>query len=225
MTISNKGSEVVRCYGITQDPSDENYMLVINKMDTTLRDYLQQNHAQLTWEERITIIFSMITSLYRIHKENAIHRNLHSGNILYSNNNQSFVISDFEFCGPADNPSSSIYGNLPYIAPEVISGKEHTFASDIYSIGMIIWEILSGQPPFMNFEHDYNLAMNIINGTRPKILSGTPLEFKSLMEQCWNTNPLERPTIDVLFDKIENLRKNNSPQSLPGSQNASDGKF
>ncbi|RGB42771.1 kinase-like domain-containing protein [Rhizophagus diaphanus] len=63
-------------------------------------------------------------------------------------------ISDLGFCGPADKPLNSIYGNLPYIAPEVISGKETSFASDIYSIGMLMWEISSGQPPFINFENE-----------------------------------------------------------------------
>ncbi|RGB33873.1 kinase-like domain-containing protein, partial [Rhizophagus diaphanus] len=59
-------------------------------------------------------------------------------------------VSDLGFCEPADKPSTSIYGNLPYIAPEVITGREYTFASDIYSIGMLMWDISSGQPPFYN---------------------------------------------------------------------------
>ncbi|RGB28060.1 hypothetical protein C1646_768308, partial [Rhizophagus diaphanus] len=52
--------------------------------------------------------------------EKAIHRDLHSGNILYSQFNNSWCVSDLGFCGPADKSSTSIYGNLPYIAPEVI---------------------------------------------------------------------------------------------------------
>ena len=44
---------------------------------------------------------------------------------------------------------------------------------------MLMWEISSGQPPFINYEHDYDLAMNIINGIRPKIVPGTPLKYKS----------------------------------------------
>ncbi|PKC59202.1 hypothetical protein RhiirA1_469798 [Rhizophagus irregularis] len=93
-------------------------------------------------------------------------------------------ISDFGFCGPADKPLKSIYGNLLYIAPEVIIGKEQTFKSDIHSIAMFMLEISSGQPPFTNYEHNYDLAMNIVNGIRPKIVSGTPLEYKNLMKQC-----------------------------------------
>ena len=82
----------------------------------------------------------IVKKLYFIHKENAIHRDLHSGNILYSQFQNNWRISDLGFCGPADKSPNSIYGNLPYIAPEVISGKETTFKSDIYSIGMLMWE-------------------------------------------------------------------------------------
>ncbi|RGB40858.1 kinase-like domain-containing protein, partial [Rhizophagus diaphanus] len=96
------------------------------------------------------IAYRIICALYEIHRDNAIHRDLHSENILYSQFGDFWYISDFGFCGPADKPLKSIYGNLPYIAPEVIIGKEYTFASDIYSFGILMWEISSGQTPFNN---------------------------------------------------------------------------
>ena len=194
---------IVKCYGLTQDPSNGNYMLVMLKMDIDLRKYLQQNHNQLTWKERIKITDIIIRQLYWIHSENAIHRDLHSGNILYSQFNDDWYIGDLGFCGPADKSQKSIYGNLPYIAPEVISEREYTFKSDIYSIAMLMWEISSGRPPFDNYEHDYDLAMNIISGIRPRVVSGTPLKYKSLMEQCWDADPLKRPDIDTLWVKME----------------------
>ncbi|PKY58339.1 kinase-like protein, partial [Rhizophagus irregularis] len=173
-------------------------------MDTDLRKYLQQNHNQFTWKERIQIITGIIVALEKIHNENAIHRDLHSGNILFRFGGI-FNISDLGFCGPADKPLKSIYGNLPYIAPEVIIGKEQTFKSDIYSIAMLMWEISSGQPPFNNYEHDYDLAMNIVNGIRPKIVPGTPLEYKNLMKQCWDADPSKRPDIFTLVNKTREI--------------------
>ncbi|GES75010.1 kinase-like domain-containing protein [Rhizophagus clarus] len=83
LTISNKWPDIVQCFGLTQEPLNRNYMLVMNKMDMDLRKYLQQNHNQLSWKERMQIIISIILALTRIHKENAIHRDLHSGNILF----------------------------------------------------------------------------------------------------------------------------------------------
>src|SRR5437764_1232632 len=126
-------------------------------------------------------------------------------------------ICDIAFCGPADNPLNSIYGNLPYIAPEVISGEETTFASDIYSIGMLMWEISSGQPPFINHENDYELAMKIVNGMRPKIVPGTPLIYKKLMEQCWDADSTKRPNSKALqneFREINRLYHQNTQNKL-----------
>ncbi|RGB41338.1 kinase-like domain-containing protein, partial [Rhizophagus diaphanus] len=148
--------------------------------------------------ERTQIIFDIIFALSKIHNENAIHRDLHSGNILFNQTDPRFFISDLGFCGPIDKLSKSVYGNLPYIAPEVIAGREYTFKSDIYSIAMIMWEISSGQPPFINHEHNYYLAMNIINGIRPRIVPGTPLKYKKLMKQCWDADPSKRPDIYTL---------------------------
>ncbi|CAB4435857.1 unnamed protein product [Rhizophagus irregularis] len=138
LTISNKYAEIVQCFGLTQNPSNGNYMIVMNKKDVNLREYLQQNHDQFIWIEKIRITFLIINAFYCIHKENSIHRDLHSGNVLYSKLNNSWYISDLGFCGPANKSSTCIYGNLPYIAPEVINGKEYTFKSDIYSIAMLM---------------------------------------------------------------------------------------
>ncbi|POG82749.1 kinase-like domain-containing protein [Rhizophagus irregularis DAOM 181602=DAOM 197198] len=168
-----------------------------------LRKYLQQNYHKITWKKRIEIAYFIIESLSQIQDENAIHRDLHSGNILLLQID--YFISDLGFCGPADKPLNSIYGNLPYIAPEVISGKETTFKSDIYSIAMLMWEISSGQSPFINFEHDCDLALKIINGMRPRVIPGTPLEYKRLMEQCWNADPTKRPDINHLNYEIREL--------------------
>jgi serine/threonine protein kinase len=179
-------------------------MLVMNRMDINLREYLQQNHNKLTWKQRMQIINSILFAVFNIHNENAIHRDLHSGNIMFSQYNQRFYIGDLGLCGPANIPLDSIYGNLSYIAPEVIVKKKYSFASDIYSIGMLMWEILSGQPPFIN-KRNYNLVIKIINGMRPKIIPGTPLVYKELMEQCWDANPEKRPDINLLYNKINYL--------------------
>ncbi|RIA80097.1 kinase-like domain-containing protein, partial [Glomus cerebriforme] len=181
--------------------------LTISNKWADLRNYLQKYHNQLIWKKIVKIVVDIIDTLLRIHNEKAIHRDLHSGNILYLQDYDCWYISDFGFCGPADKPLGSIYGNLPYIAPEVMNGKEYTFASDIYSIGMLMWEISSGQPPFSNYENDYDLVFKIINGMRPKVVKGTPLEYKNLMVQCWNADPLKRPDINTLYDIIIKLNK------------------
>ncbi|PKK73202.1 hypothetical protein RhiirC2_679453, partial [Rhizophagus irregularis] len=80
-----------------------------------------------------------------------------------------------------------------------------------------MWEISSGQPPFINYEHDNDLAVNIINGIRPKIVPETPLEYKDLMKECWDSDPSKRPDAYTLLKKIEKINFD--------YQNMSDGLF
>jgi serine/threonine protein kinase len=202
-------------------------MLVMIEMTMDLRKYIQQNHNQLTWKEKIRIAYKITSVLYYIHFEKAIHRDLHSGNVLFNQIDQSFDLSDLGFCGPADKPLNNIYGNLPYIAPEVIVENKTTFASDIYSIGMLMWEISSGHPPFVN-KHNYDLAIKIINGMRPRIIPGTPLAYKELMKQCWDADPTKRPDINILYRKIIDMRKSsyqNEDQLINNNTNVNNSQF
>ena len=82
-----------------------------------------------------------------------MHCDLHSGNILVQGGG--CFITDLGLCGPVDDESSNkIYGITPYIAPEVLRrNKKNTKESDIYSIGMLMWEIFSGHPPFNDQAH------------------------------------------------------------------------
>jgi tRNA A-37 threonylcarbamoyl transferase component Bud32 len=70
-------------------------MLVMNKLEMDLRTYLKQNHNKLMWKKKIEIAHNIIYTIYRIHSENAIHRDLHSGNILFEYT-QKFRISDVD---------------------------------------------------------------------------------------------------------------------------------
>src|ERR1044071_3202500 len=79
-----------------------------------------------------------------------------------------------------------------------------------------MWEISSGQTPFINYEHENDIVMNVINGIRPKIVPGTPLEYKNLMKECWDADPLKRPVSNALDIKMRriNLYYQNMPDEL-----------
>jgi serine/threonine protein kinase len=190
-------------------------MLVMMKLDVDLCNYLQQNQNHLSWKKKIKIICNVINALNNIHEENAVHRDLHSGNILYNRYSDYWLISDLGFCGPVDKPLNSTYGKLPYIAPEAIFENEYTFASDIYSIGILMWEISSGKSPFVdyenNYENEYDLTMKIIRGMRPKVVPETPLKYEELMKQCWDADPTKRPDIKMLSNKINDMNRSYYP--------------
>ncbi|PKY56114.1 hypothetical protein RhiirA4_348643, partial [Rhizophagus irregularis] len=70
---------------------------------------------------------------------------------------------------------------------------------------MLMWEISFGQPPFMDYEDEHILVYNIIDGIRPKIVPGTPLEYKNLMKECWDADPLKRPDANALNLDYQNM--------------------
>ncbi len=71
--------------------------------------------------------------------------------------------------------STSIHGILPYIDPKKLGNQEYPLnkKSDVYSIGVLLWEISSGQPPFKG-NQPVTLPMQIIYGSREKVIPGTP---------------------------------------------------
>ncbi|RIB18394.1 kinase-like domain-containing protein, partial [Gigaspora rosea] len=97
----------------------------------------------------------------------------------------------------------TFYGVPPYIAPEIFEGKPYTKKSDIYSLGIIMWEIASGMPPFYDQNMDkYQLPLEIIKGKRPRIINGTPPEYVDLMIKCWDKDPDKRPEAGIIMKKM-----------------------
>src|SRR5437763_3920007 len=116
-------------------------------------------------------------------------------------------ITDLGLCGPvADESSGKIYGIIPYIAPEVLFEEEkNTKESDVYSIGMLMWEIFTGRPPFDDRAHDHHLIFDISEkGLQPPILPEMSDDYAQMMQKCWDMDPSKRPTIRELWDFADN---------------------
>ena len=99
-----------------------------------------------------------------------------------------------------------LYGRIGYMAPEVLRRKLYTKAADVYSFGIILWELTSCQMPFSNHSNVSNntipLILEISKGERPEIVEGTPPAFAKLIQDCWNQDPTLRPTMEEVYKKI-----------------------
>ncbi|CAB4418665.1 unnamed protein product [Rhizophagus irregularis] len=200
---------VVRCFGITKDPKTNDFIMVMKLINGNLRQYLNNNFISLSWKKKLGYLIDIAHGLGDIHNKGLIHRDFHCGNIL-SDFNTIAYITDLGLCQPANvkssqNSNKKIYGILPYVAPEVLRGKEYTQSSDIYGFGIIAYEICTGFPPYYDIAHDDFLAMKICKGLRPKSNYKIPQLFFDLINQCWDAAPLKRPKADELLRLLENL--------------------
>ncbi|MDW3631938.1 MAG: protein kinase [Nitrososphaeraceae archaeon] len=202
----------IQCLGISQDPQTLNYMIVMEFAPLgSLRTYMNDNFNSMTWQDKIKSLWSISKGLYYLHDKNLIHQDFHPGNLLFSNDH-CLNITDLGLCKSANQNtrSNGIYGVLPYVAPEVLHRKDYTMASDIYSFGIVTYELITGIPPYHNIKYDSDLALNICQGLRPKIPSNVPPLLTKLIMECWNAQPDKRPTSKKLFTIINKWRWNNN---------------
>ncbi|GBB88755.1 hypothetical protein RclHR1_15340003 [Rhizophagus clarus] len=232
-SAKSSNSFSIPIYGITQDPETSNYIIVMHYMSLgSLRSNLMIKKYNL--HDKYSNLSEVASSLSALHNCNLVHGDFHSGNLLLQHH-RSVFISDLGLSQPVDKPieSNEIYGVLPYIAPEVLRGNPYTKAADIYSFGIIMWEMTSGIPAFNNIPHDFDLSLDIWQGLRPDTVismefpnddeQDTEVEYLELMKRCWDSDPDKRPVADEI-DKSFDLWKNKHPYDddervlVPGKQ-------
>ena len=185
----SEASNMVPCYGISQDP-EGNYIMVMEYMkDGNLKEYLKNNYRELDFKDKLKYLKEIARGLKDIHHKKLIHRDFHSGNVIVDKNNIdkhiTCRITDLGLCQPVDETDQDkVYGVMPYVAPEVLRNKPYTQASDIYSFSMIMYEILTGYPPYYKCVHDEFLGLKICQGERPKFPIKIPPLLADLIIKC-----------------------------------------
>ncbi|POG58137.1 kinase-like domain-containing protein [Rhizophagus irregularis DAOM 181602=DAOM 197198] len=181
--------------------------------DGNFNQWIKENYEYFIWENKLSALLNIINGIKEIHQKSLVHRDFHTGNILFLSNIDNFgnciSISDMGLCGEVGNiDETKIYGVMPYVAPEVLRGKPYTQAADIYSYGMIMYFVATGKQPFGDCAHDHNLALDICKGVRPEISEPeAPRCYIDLMKKCWDIDKNNRPDIFEIDKLINSFHK------------------
>jgi serine/threonine protein kinase len=97
-------------------------------------------------------------------------------------------------------------GSLRYMAPEVALRKAYNEKVDIYSFGIILWQMVTGSLPFKGVSKAEYMAEVVGAGKRPKLSKDMPLELTSLMSKCWDEDHARRPTGKQIVEMLESVR-------------------
>ncbi|RIB17340.1 kinase-like domain-containing protein [Gigaspora rosea] len=195
-------------YGLTQNTTNNEYLMAFQYANKgSLHKFLLSNFRELNWKSKLNQLLDISKNLEKLHIAEYVHGDFHSGNILqnqYMSGDLISYIADLGLSRKKDETDleDSIYGVLPYVAPEVLIERSYTIASDIYSFGIIMTEVSTGRPPHYDIEYNEILAFKICNGLRPEFAKGTPECYIQLANHCMDANPSNRPTASYILEKL-----------------------
>jgi len=199
---------IVKFFGITKHPLTHDTCIVMQYAENgCLQDYLETRNVSITWLTKYRLAWEIASGLDFIHRENIFHTDLHSRNILIDTDGKA-LITDFGLSKSVNKTiyttKAGLFGVVPYVAPERMQNPTITYnpKCDIYSLGVILWELSSCVIPFEAQLQDVMLAVNIIAGVREKTVPGTAVEYEMLYRRCWDGLPQNRPQMDIVLSEL-----------------------
>ncbi|EXX64221.1 Cdc15p [Rhizophagus irregularis DAOM 197198w] len=220
---------IIHFHGITteiQSNNSKKYLLVMEYANSgTLRNYLSECFENLTWNDKLNLALQLANAISFLHDNEIVHhdlvgftliklgRKIHSNNILVHKN--TIKLTDFGLSKrikESSNIQSKSFEMVVYIDPQNFDVKGDSNKqiqvyslnkkSNIYSIGILLWEISSGYPPFCNKPYNIDLAMEILYGLREKPIPNTREDYAKIYTDCWNNEQDNRPTINQVIAKL-----------------------
>jgi serine/threonine protein kinase len=167
--------------------------------------------------QRIRMLQDVIVGLHWLQAYNIVHRDLKLDNLLVAED-YTVKLTDFGLSIESDGQTYNRFGgNIKYSAPEILRerfvNKNHNYPygerTDVYSFGLIWWQVLTKKNPFMDRPTKYpgkeGLVKFILEGHRPPLPKHWPESLKNIISACWAPLQSKRPSFRQILDKWENL--------------------
>ncbi|KAK1326426.1 Serine/threonine-protein kinase CTR1 [Acorus calamus] len=201
---------VVAFYGVVQDGPGSTLATVTEFMvNGSLRHVLLRKDRYLDRKKRLIIAMDAAFGMEYLHSKNIVHFDLKCDNLLVNLKDPHRPIckvGDFGLSKIKRNTlvSGGVRGTLPWMAPELLNGSSNKVSEkvDVFSFGIVMWEILTGEEPYANMHYGAIIGGIVNNTLRPPIPSLCDAEWRRLMEQCWAPDPVTRPSFTEIARRL-----------------------
>jgi serine/threonine-protein kinase len=175
----------------------------------TLRDAIAA--GQMKMNELLKVGIQIAKGLTAAHRKGIVHRDVKPENIMIAIEGNA-KITDFGLARTgeqsSDFPSRRIYGSLAYMSPEQVRGDQGDYATDIWSFGVVLYEMATGRLPFRG-EYEQMLSYSIGNEQHTAVSalrSDVPLLLEKLIDHCLEKNPSSRfQSVDEIMDELHRI--------------------
>ncbi|EGG21390.1 PKC domain-containing protein [Cavenderia fasciculata] len=139
-----------------------------------------------------------------LHSKGITHRDVKPANFLVKDC-YSVKLIDFGTSKVLDqNLKMTVIGTPVYMAEEVVKGQSYENSADIYSFGIMLWEMFTRKIPFEGM-NEFERINFVLKGGRPTIPDTVPIKLANLIRQCWDSNPSARPTFKQIIDCLVSI--------------------
>nr|PNR62499.1 hypothetical protein PHYPA_000923 [Physcomitrium patens] len=171
-------------------------------------DYLHQQKAVLRIPMLLRVAIDVSKAMNYLHQNKIIHRDLKAANLLMDENE---VVKVADFGVARVQAQSGIMtaetGTYRWMAPEVIEHKPYDCKADVFSFGIVLWELLTGQVPYADLT-PLQAAVGVVQkGLRPTVPEKTNPKLSELLHSSWKTDPAERPSFSEITGQLEEILK------------------
>lgn len=185
---------IAQVFDYGEDEGEAAPYLVMQYVDGTSLWHLLREHRTLPVENVLDLLAQLASALQQAHAAGIVHRDLKPSNVLVTSEHRAVVV-DFGIARTADaeplTSTGTIIGTIDYISPEQVDGRSATPKSDLYSLGMLAYECLTGHKPFRR-ESPVATALAVLHDQVPP-LEGVPSGVADLVLQLVAKAPEDRP--------------------------------
>lgn len=217
-------NNIVNIYDVGSE-ENINYIVMEYVQGETLKDVIRKK-GKIPEKEAIKLAIQIANALECAHRNNIIHRDIKPHNILVTG--ESLVkVTDFGIAKATNSVTltntSQVMGSVHYFSPEQAKGGFIDFRTDIYSLGIVLYEMVTGQLPY-NGETAVSIALKHIQGEfiPPKTITPSLSEgLNSIILKCMEIEPIKRyQNVRELIDDLKKIKKDE--QINIGSSNIDD---
>ncbi|KAE8977233.1 hypothetical protein PR001_g25186 [Phytophthora rubi] len=185
---------------------------------------LRMNRKSIDQEMRSRFIYDTAKGMSYLHhfERPILHRDLKSPNLLVDKN-FNIKLSDFGLARVKAHVQTMTgnCGTVQWMAPEVLGNQKYTEKADVFSFGIVIWEIVTGECPYDGMSQ-IQAALGVLNrNLRPNIPRECPPFFSRLMKACWNRQPELRPSFPHIVNAFRTYQSSISESRATSSAAAS----
>ena len=206
---------IVKVYDVSV--TDKLQYIVMEYVDgITLKEYLKQRGGALTWKETVHFATQILSALQHAHSKGIIHRDVKPQNIMLLADG-SIKMMDFGIArfsrAQSQTVSDKAIGSVHYISPEQAKGDRTDARTDIYSVGVMLYEMLSGQLPFDGDGAVSIAIMQISDKAKPlaQVAPNVPEGLRQITEKAMEKDPDKRyQSAQEMLEAIEEFKRNPS---------------